>query len=274
MSDHLFIDDVYYLTGEVSKITGVAKDTLYFYDKIGLLKPDKADPKNHYRYYSHRNLWQLDVITTCRKLNIPIEKIKEILSFKDNQKVTDLLKEYRDEALRLAKYYQSVADDILWYEEQNEKMKQMNKSSKIAVKELKERTVIIGNENRGEASYHANLQEACKDIVRNTPSIKRQYGYVLGIAEAMNHTFYRKREYIELEETDLTKTGSKNLYTIPAGIYAVCTIEIHGTHVDFSPLFQWLDANGYQTDAIYADEVGLQLFEYYDFYCEIKAHLI
>ena len=82
----------------------VSKDTLYFYDKVGLLKPERIDPKNHYRYYSHRNLWQLDVITACRKLNVPIEKIKEILSFKDNQKVTDLLNEYKDEALRLATY--------------------------------------------------------------------------------------------------------------------------------------------------------------------------
>ena len=279
MADHLFIDDVYYLTGEVSKITGVSKDTLYFYDKVGLLKPDKIDERNHYRYYSHRNLWQLDVITTCRKLNVPIEKIKEILSFQDNQKVTDLLKEYRNEALDLAKYYQKVADDILWYEQQNEKMKQVNDSDSIQVKikDCKERTVIIGTQNRDESSYHANLQEALKDVVSKIPSIKRQYGYVLEIKEAKGNTFYRKREYIQLQEDEfdhLDTMDTSNLYTIPAGKYAVCTLTIHGKKVDFSPLFDWLDARHYQTDAIYADEVGLQLFEYYDFYCEIKAHLI
>ena len=32
--------------------------------------------------------------------------------------------------------------------------------------------------------------------------------------------------------------------------------------------------NGYTTDAVYADELGLQLFDYIDdYYCEIKAHL-
>ena len=274
MSDHLFIDDVFYLTGEVSKITGIPKDTLYFYDKVGLLKPEQIDPKNHYRYYSHRNLWQLDVITTCRKLNIPIEKIKEILSFKDNQKVTDLLNEYKNEALHLSRYYQKVAEDISWYESQNEKIKQTNDSNKIVIKELEERTVIIGNQERDESSYHANLQEACKDVVSNSPSIKRQYGYVLDIKGAKNNLFYRKREYIQLEESNLTYVDPSNIFTIPSGKYAVCTIEIHGKHVDFSSLFEWLDKNGYQTDAIYADEVGLQLFEYYDFFCEIKAHLI
>ena len=274
MSDLLFIDDVFYLTGEVSKITGISKDTLYFYDKVGLLKPDKINPHNHYRYYSHRNLWQLDVITACRKLNIPIEKIKEILSFKDNQKVTDLLNEYKNEALRLSKYYQKVAEDISWYEAQNEKMKQMNSSDKILLKDFEERTVIIGNQKRDEASYHANLQEACKDVISNTPSIKRQYGYVLDINEAKNNQFYRKREYVQIEESDLSYVEPSNIFIIPSGKYAVCTTEIHGKHVDFSPLFCWLESNGYQTDAIYADEVGLQLFEYFDFFCEIKAHLI
>ena len=153
-------------------------------------------------------------------------------------------------------------------------MKQTNDSNKIVIKELEERTVINGNQERDESSYHANLQEACKDVVSNSPSIKRQYGYVLDIKGAKNNLFYRKREYIQLEESNLTYVDPSNIFTIPSGKYAVCTIEIHGKHVDFSSLFEWLDKNGYQTDAIYADEVGLQLFEYYDFFCEIKAHLI
>ncbi|WP_346697545.1 MerR family transcriptional regulator [Catenibacillus scindens] len=69
--------------GEVSQDTGISKDTLHFYDKIGLLVPDHIDPNNQYRYYSLRNLWQLDMITTCRKLNIPLETVKKILSLKD-----------------------------------------------------------------------------------------------------------------------------------------------------------------------------------------------
>lgn len=73
---------------------------------------------------------------------------------------------------------------------------------------------------------------------------------------------------------DQQHIAPSNIYTIPSGKYAVCTIKIHGKYVDFSHLFQWIDSNGYKTDAIYADEVGLQLFEYFDFYCEIKAHLI
>lgn len=109
----------YYLIGEVSKITGIPKDTLHFYSKTGLLVPDYVDEQNQYRYYSRFNLWQLDIITTCRKLSIPLEKVKQILELHDNAKITQLLLDYRSEALRLSRYYQQVARDISWYKQEN-----------------------------------------------------------------------------------------------------------------------------------------------------------
>ena len=46
------MEQSYYRIGEVSRATGLSKDTLHFYDKIGLLSPDHVDPQNGYRYYS------------------------------------------------------------------------------------------------------------------------------------------------------------------------------------------------------------------------------
>lgn len=98
------MDIVKYLIGEVSKITGLSKDTIHFYVNSGLLTPDYVDDNNGYRYYSRWNLWQLDIITICRKLSIPLAQIKKILSAHDNAKITNLLLEYRSEALRLSEY--------------------------------------------------------------------------------------------------------------------------------------------------------------------------
>ena len=49
-----------YLVGEVSKITGISKQTLRFYDKIGLLKPKHVDSDNHYRYDTPDQFWRID----------------------------------------------------------------------------------------------------------------------------------------------------------------------------------------------------------------------
>ena len=40
-------------------------------------------------------MYQLDIITTCRNLKIPLEKVKEIISSRDNEKVVKLLMEYQ-----------------------------------------------------------------------------------------------------------------------------------------------------------------------------------
>ena len=104
-----------YQIGEVSRITGISKDTLHFYIRSGLITPDHIDPKKHYSYFSRWNMYQLDIITTCRHLGIPLEKVKQILSSRDNDKVVSLLMEYRQEALRLSRYYPQAAEDIEWF---------------------------------------------------------------------------------------------------------------------------------------------------------------
>ena len=58
-----------------------------------------------------------------RRLGIPLEKVKQILSFRDNDIVVALLMEYQQEALRLSRYYQKVAEDIDWYGRENEYIK-------------------------------------------------------------------------------------------------------------------------------------------------------
>lgn len=141
------MEHTYYRIGEVSRVTGISKDTLHFYNKIGLLVPEYIDPNNQYRYYSLRNLWQLDIITTCRKLNIPLETVKQILSLHDNGEITKLLMEYRKEAIRLSQYYQQVAEDILWYGEENERIESQKDTTAIQEKWLDEefpRIIFIG----------------------------------------------------------------------------------------------------------------------------------
>ena len=175
------MEHTYYKIGEVSQVTGISKDTLHFYNKIGLLVPDHIDPDNQYRYYSLRNLWQLDIITTCRKLNIPLETVRQILALRDNEEIARLLMEYRQEAVRLSRYYQQVAEDILWYGEEKERIARQKDRTAIQEKRLDEEIVIAGRFSRDAQSYHASLQEAAKEALRHAPSIRRKYGYILDL---------------------------------------------------------------------------------------------
>ena len=48
--------------GELSKLQNISRQTLIFYDKIGLFRPAYTDPDNGYRYYSSSQLDYLDTI--------------------------------------------------------------------------------------------------------------------------------------------------------------------------------------------------------------------
>ena len=211
-------------------------------------------------------------VQTCA-LPISLEQIKKILSSHDNAQITNLLLEYRNEALRLSSYFKQVADDILWYDEENERVRNGILSEEITKKWLEEEVVIAGVEKQDKAVY-TSLLEAAKEELRLADTIQRQYGYILDSEQISNGKFIKQRGYIKIAGNQYHHVKPENLYTIPAGNYAVFLLHIEEDKADFTPLLRWLKNNGYKTDIIYAEEIGLKLFNYVEYDCEIKAHLI
>ena len=67
----------YYKIGEISKIYGIGRDSLMYYEELGILKPFRD--KNGYRMYKLSDIWRLNLIKELRSLNFPMKKIKEYL---------------------------------------------------------------------------------------------------------------------------------------------------------------------------------------------------
>ncbi|GAA0100152.1 MerR family transcriptional regulator [Paraclostridium bifermentans] len=65
-------------TGQVSKLFGISKDTLRYYDNLGILKPD-INKQNGYRCYSQKHLDQLNLILLTKDLDISLSDIKETI---------------------------------------------------------------------------------------------------------------------------------------------------------------------------------------------------
>ncbi|MEM8861733.1 MAG: MerR family transcriptional regulator [Chloroflexota bacterium] len=68
-----------FLSGEFSKISRVSKRLLHYYDDIGLLKPAHIDEENGYRYYSAKQLPDLNRILALKDLGLTLEQIKKLL---------------------------------------------------------------------------------------------------------------------------------------------------------------------------------------------------
>lgn len=68
--------------GQVSKIFDISKDTLRYYDKIGILKP-QVNESNGYRYYYFKDLEKLGLVIGIKYLGISLEDIKNTIESED-----------------------------------------------------------------------------------------------------------------------------------------------------------------------------------------------
>ena len=71
----------YYKIGEISKIYGIGKDSLMYYEDLGILNPVRGE--NGYRFYSISDIWRLNLIKELRSLDFSMKKIKDYLDDRD-----------------------------------------------------------------------------------------------------------------------------------------------------------------------------------------------
>lgn len=76
---------------QVAKYRNVSTDTLRYYDKIGLFKPDYVDPVNERRYYSMEQCEKLGTILELRAMEIPIKDIHEFMQNRTVNKSEEIL---------------------------------------------------------------------------------------------------------------------------------------------------------------------------------------
>jgi DNA-binding transcriptional MerR regulator len=69
-----------FLTGEFSRIAQVSKRLLRYYDRIGLFQPAHVDPQTGYRYYSARQLPQLNRILALKELGLSLDQIGRMVA--------------------------------------------------------------------------------------------------------------------------------------------------------------------------------------------------
>ena len=82
-----------FTAGELAKYQNISKQTLLFYDKIGLFKPAYIDENNGYRYYSARQLEYLDAILIMKKIGFSLDEIKNHMKNYNMEKSLAFLKE-------------------------------------------------------------------------------------------------------------------------------------------------------------------------------------
>lgn len=79
---------------EAEVLTGISRQNIRYYEKMGLLNP-KRDAGNGYRKYDEEDIGRLKAILLFRKLDMPLEEIRKLLDHEiDLQQALDTQKAY------------------------------------------------------------------------------------------------------------------------------------------------------------------------------------
>ena len=106
---------------QVEQLTGVSKRNIRFYEKEGLLTPER-NPKNGYRSYDEADIRRIQLIKMLRMVDMPLEEIKKIFytslyhTMIMPTNFTDLNGEYLgfDKEVHTAEGYTYRSDMSLW----------------------------------------------------------------------------------------------------------------------------------------------------------------
>lgn len=111
---------------EFSRLSGIKRENLRYYDQIGLLSPE-CRGENGYRYYTQRQLTTAYLISSLRELGIGIEEIKKYIDRRTPENMFSLFKAQKKHILKEMKrlertlevmdLYVVMAKDALKYEE-------------------------------------------------------------------------------------------------------------------------------------------------------------
>ena len=146
-----------YSIKEVSRILGIPKDTLRYYDRIGLVSPSREH--NSYRSYSKEDLIDLMNIQIMKYADFSLEEIKEKFQFHRMQSV--------DPA-----YYQEVAEFLDSKKaETRKKIAHLEKVSQlldVAIESLRDFN------HESDQRLAAYVREIYRDLHKKDPGITKE----------------------------------------------------------------------------------------------------
>lgn len=130
---------------DFAKISGVSRQTLIYYHRIGLFMPAFI-ANNKYRMYSHNQVDNLGIITILSDLGVPLKKIKEILTDISAKKIEQTLN-YQLKAIQDKIEKLSLLKDMTQTRlEQIEEGKSfLSENGGFIEKELEDTPIFVGN---------------------------------------------------------------------------------------------------------------------------------
>lgn len=108
------LDDYY--VGELAKFYGVSHDTIRVYDRKDILSPIK-NIENNYRLYTKEDFISMDYVMRMRRLDLPLDKIRQIRKSGDICETHRILSEHESELENIIQALSQRQHELHFYHE-------------------------------------------------------------------------------------------------------------------------------------------------------------
>lgn len=227
---------------DFAKIARTTRDTLIYYDKIGLLAPASRG-ENNYRSYSLLQLGIINLIRTLQTLGMPLNEIKRLRTKRTPELIDAVLKNQ----IKL------IEEEIDGLERARELLTNLNSmihshldidETSITLRHLPEASIILGGQNdySGDRNDYDALFSFYSDCSNKYPNLDLNYpvwGFFSGERIRNRDWVWPDRYYF------YTSRGHDKR---PAALYAVGYVRGgYGQSKDLYPrMLDFIDANEYE----------------------------
>lgn len=206
----------YYRIGETASLMGITTQTLRFYDKIGLVKPIKIDPRTGYRYYAYEQFHFIDRIKYLQSLGMPLDDIKEVMLSKKVERLLPFLDQQKKVLEEEEKKIRHQIEMVDWYKDYFTYMERNEDAP--CVMHLKERYYLQVPCYKRDLLADMEIRLAKKKSEQGIDNAMylRQYGYKISYDAFCKQKFRPDYYFIYLNEK---VKDAPNILKLPEGDY-------------------------------------------------------
>ena len=211
----------FFSVGEAAKAVNTTSETLRHYDRIGLVKPSRKDEWTGYRYYTNQDIVRLITVRALQQMDLPLQKIKEVLEFDDLEKIIAFLTEAEKKAdEKIAAIQHSKSKIQAARQAYVNKRQEQYSANKITVVNLPARVIMLSDTL--ETPALDNLWNYLRHFYDKIPESQRERFVFEDMAGV-----YTENERSKLFAICICYSDIAGLKTLPAGNYlcADCTEE-------------------------------------------------
>jgi DNA-binding transcriptional MerR regulator len=242
--------------GETAKLNNISIQTLRYYDKLGIFKPDYTDPSNGYRYYHISQFFYLDIIKYLKSIQTPLEEIKRIIlntpqdmrNFLQQQEtvIEDEFKKLQDAKCILEKKKRQLNEQLeICGKERGEVYFRSIKEERILMMPTPSLTPFNGRPGLYVRKL-ANVLEEKGCIIDN------QYGYIFSLKSYKDTDINYEYIYTSVSEENLNIEEPMTIGTISSGDYVCIAFDSSENNNDYyhyyQKLYHYIVSNNIQID--------------------------